>query len=231
MILADPEACKFVNIIATHQYDQSYTGSEPKFPPTEPEPVYPGAKLHGKEFWQTEVSFIGGKPDPGMDWGLGTALLIHNAMIGGEVNAWIWWAFLNDWKDNEGLADFDGNSFIVNKRLWTFGNYSRFVRPGWVMIGATSNPATNVFVSAFKDPSTRKLAVVAINNTDAAVTLPTHFDGFSCASLTPWVTDSSFDLAEMAPVKTSSTGCSLTLLPKSVTSFIAAKCRPTRPAK
>jgi len=227
VILADPEARSFVSIVATHQYDQSYTGSEPQFPPATPEPAYPAAKLHGKEFWQTEVSFIGGKPDPGIGWGLGTALLIHNAMIGGEVNAWIWWVFLNDWKDNEGLTDLAGNSFIVNKRLWALGNYSRFVRPGWVMIGATSNPKTNVFVSAFKDPSGRKFAVVAINNTDAAVTLQTHFDGFSCASLTPWVTDSTRDLAKLAPIHADSSGCSLTLRAKSVTTFVGAKCRPT----
>jgi glucuronoarabinoxylan endo-1,4-beta-xylanase len=144
-------------------------------------------------------------------------------MIGGEVNAWIWWVFLNDWKDNEGLTDLAGNSFIINKRLWAFGNYSRFVRPGWAMIGATSNPATNVFVSAFKDPSGRKFAVVAINNTDAAVNLQTHFDGFACTSLTPWVTDSMLDLAKMAPIHADSSGCSLTLRAKSVTTLVGAK--------
>ena len=227
VILADPEAAGFVSVIATHQYDQSYTGTGPRFPPAKPESAYPAAKIHGKEFWQTEVSFIGGKPDPGMGWGLGTALLIHNAMIGGEVNAWVWWVFLNDWKDNEGLTDLAGNSFIVNKRLWAFGNYSRFVRPGWVMIGATSNPATNIFVSAFKDPDTGKFALVAINNTETAVTFSARFDGFVCTSLRPWVTDSAFDLAKMAPVKTSSSGCSLTLRAKSVTTFVGAQCRST----
>jgi len=69
--------------------------------------------MHGKELWQTEVSFIGGKPDPGIGWGLGAALLIHNAMVGGEVNAWVWWVFLNNWKDNEGLTDLAGDSFVV----------------------------------------------------------------------------------------------------------------------
>ena len=219
VILADPEARDFISIVATHQYDQSYTGSEPQFPPATPEPAYPAAKLHGKEFWQTEVSFIGGKPDPGIGWGLGTALLIHNALIGGEVNAWIWWVFLNDWKDNEGLTDLAGNSFVINKRLWAFGNYSRFVRPGWVMIGATSNPAANVFVSAFKDPGTGKFALVAINNTDTAVTLQTHFDGFACTSLTPWVTDRTLDLAKLPPVKTAPSSCWLALPAKSITTF------------
>jgi len=227
VILADPEARGFVSVVATHQYDQSYTGSEPQFPPATPEPAYPAAKLHGKEFWQTEVSFIGGKPDPGIGWGLGTALLLHNALIGGEVNAWVWWALLNDWKDNEGLADLAGASFIVNKRLWALGNYSRFVRPGWVMIGATSNPTNNVFVSAFKEPDTGKLALVAINNTDVAVTLQIHFDGFSCASLTPWVTDRLLDLAKLAPIHADFSGCSLTLRAKSVTTLVGTKCHTT----
>jgi len=223
VILADAGARDFVSIIAAHQYDQSYTGSAPKFPPPTPEPAYPLARTCGKELWQTEVSFIGGKPDPGIEWGLGTALLIHNAMAGGEVNAWCWWALLNSWKDNEGLTDLAGDSFIVNKRLWAFGNFSRFVRPGWVMIGATSNPATNVFVSAFKDPFPgSQFALVAINNTDAAVALQTRFDGFFCAALTPWVTDAASDLSEKPPVKGLSASASLVLDPKSITTFVGA---------
>ena len=220
VILADAGARQFVDIIAAHQYDQSYTGSEPKFPPSTPETAYPAAKTHGKEFWQTEVSFIGGKPDPGIGWGLGTALLIHNAMLGGEVNAWIWWVFLNPWKDNEGLTDIAGDSFVVNKRLWTFGNFSRFVRPGWVMIEATSNPATNVYLTAFKDPSSGQFALIAINNADEATVLQTKFDGFSCSSLTPWVTDAASDLAEKPPVAGPVTGFPLVLGAKSVTTFV-----------
>jgi glucuronoarabinoxylan endo-1,4-beta-xylanase len=222
VILADPGARDFVSIIAAHQYDQSYTGSVPKFPPSTLETAYPPAKANGKELWQTEVSFIGGKPDPGNRWGLGTALLIHNAMVGAEVNAWVWWALLNDWKDNEGLADLAGDSFIVNKRLWAFGNFSRFVRPGWVMIGTSGAPATNVFVSAFKDPSSGRFALVAINNTEAEVTLQTHFEGFSCGTLTPWVTDAALDLAEKPAVKGSASGLQLPLGPSSVTTFVGA---------
>ena len=220
VILADAGAREFVSIVAAHQYDQSYTGSEPKFPPALPEAAYPAAKTYGKELWQTEVSFIGGKPDSGMGWGVGTALLIHNALVGGEVNAWIWWVFLNGWKDNEGLADLAGDSFVVTKRLWALGNYSRFIRPGWVMIGATSNPATNVFVTAFKDPATRRLALVAINNRDEPATLQMRFDGFSCGSLTPWVTDAVSDLAEQSAVAGPGTGLQVILAAKSVTTLV-----------
>ena len=121
------------------------------------------------------------------------------------------------------MTDLAGDTFIVNKRLWAFGNFSRFVRPGWVMIGATSNPATNVFVSAFKDPSpANQFALVVINHTDAAVVLQTRFDGFSCAALTPWATDAASDLTEKPPVKGLSASASLVLDPKSITTFVGA---------
>ncbi len=226
VIMADAVARGFVGVIAAHQYDQSYTGFVPKFPPSTPEIAYPAAKRYGKEFWQTEVSFIGGKPDPGIGWGLGAALLIHNAMVGGEVNAWVWWAFHNNWKDNEGLADLAGDSFVVTKRLWALGNYSRFVRPGWVMIGVTTNPATNVFATAFKDPSHGRFALVVINTTDAPVTLQTRFDGFSCTSLTPWVTDAASDLARKPSIKGPATGIPLTVEAKSVTTLVGSGGKP-----
>ena len=124
--------------------------------------------------------------------------------------------------DNEGLTDLAGDSFVVTKRLWTFGNYSRFVRPGWVMLGATSHPATNVFVTAFKDPVTSRFVLVAINNTDEPVTVQTRFDGFSCASLTPWVTDAASDLVEKPAAAGPATGFPLVLGAKSVTTFVGA---------
>jgi hypothetical protein len=88
------------------------------------------------------------------------------------------------------------------------------------MIGATSNPATNVYVTAFKAPATSRFALVAINNTDESVTVQTRFDGFSCASLTPWVTDAASNLAEKPPVAGSVTGFPLILGAKSVTTFV-----------
>jgi hypothetical protein len=40
--------------------------------------------------------------------------------------------------DNEGLIEINGSTVATSGRLWAFANYSRFVRPGGVRIGASS---------------------------------------------------------------------------------------------
>src|SRR5690606_5873508 len=58
------------------------------------------------------------------------------------------------------------------KLLWAFGNYSRFIRPGMVRIEASnltypdpSEAAQNVMISAFRDPVSGKIVLVAVNLT------------------------------------------------------------------
>jgi glucuronoarabinoxylan endo-1,4-beta-xylanase len=218
--MADPETRRFVDIIAAHQYDQTYESeTQPKYPPPTLLPRYAPAETYGKQLWETEVSFIGGTPDPSIKWGIGTALLIHNAMVGAEVNAWTWWAMLNSWKDNEGLADLNGDSYVLTKRLFALGNFSKFVRPGFRMTAATHAPRAGVYVTSFRDPSTGRFAIVAIN--DNAADLPLHFNvaGFAVEHLTPWVTSSTLDLAKQAEISANGAAFNATLPAKSVTTF------------
>jgi glucuronoarabinoxylan endo-1,4-beta-xylanase len=225
-ILADTDAAKYVGIVATHQYNQSYTGSVPKFPPLEPIKFSEAAVRSAKPRWETEVSFIGGKPDYGIKWGLGLAILADNAVVGADANAWLWWVFLNPWKDNEGLTDIDGKTFKVAKRLWAFGNYSRFVRPGYVRIEATPNPEEDVLVSAFKSPRGNKLVVVAINNSKTERSIDFKIDGNSrIGSLEPWITSADLDLQKQTSVTVSSGRFTGKLVPESITTYVTEDSR------
>jgi glucuronoarabinoxylan endo-1,4-beta-xylanase len=190
----DPEARKYINIISAHQYDQPYRPQNGSFPRDTLEETYAPAKTYGKELWESEISFIEGKPDYGIQLGLGAALLIHNAMVKAQVNAYSWWAFLNSWGDNEGLADLTGNTFKVSKRLYAFGNFSKFVRPGYVMIGITERPEKNVYCTAFKDPATGKFAIIMINKNAGPVNIPVALAGLKANSVVPWVTSEDKDL-------------------------------------
>lgn len=53
------------------------------------------------------------------------------------------------------------------------GQYSRFIRPGWIRIDAGTEPVSGVFSSVYKNPSGNEIAIVIINNTnsDTNVTL------------------------------------------------------------
>jgi len=219
-LMADLEVRQLVGIVAAHQYDQTYESeTQPKYPPATPLARYAPAETYGKQLWQTEVSFIGGTPDMSIKWGIGTALLIHNAMVGAEVNAWHWWAMLNSWKDNEGLADLAGDGCILTKRLFALGNFSKFVRPGFHMTGATHSPLTGVYVTAFRDAATGKFAIVAINDTAAGVALHFNVPGYNLRKVTPWVTSAELNLARQAGIDAPIGGFEATLEAKSVTTY------------
>ncbi len=202
----DPETRKYVGIIATHQYDQPIRPQNGLFPKDTLEETYTPAKKYGKELWQSEVSFIDGKPDYGIQLGLGTGLLIHNSMVKARVNAYMWWAILNSWGDNEGLADLTGNTYTLSKRLFAFGNWSKFVRPGYVMIGISNTPINGVYCTAFKNPVNGEFAIIMINKNKESVSLPVKFSNVKVKSLTPWVTSEKYNLEKQNKINPSESG-------------------------
>ena len=219
--MGNPEASRYVGVVAAHQYDQTHvTDTQPKFPPQEPLAPYVPAKQQGKELWETEVSFIGGTPDPTIKWGLGTALLIHNAMVGADVESWQWWALLNSWKDNEGLADLSGDNFILTKRLYCLGNFSKFVRPGFERVEATSNPASGVLMSAYREPESGSFSVVVINLNEQDVELPIHFVGGISHEVVLWITSATLDLVKQAKIAIGSGRLKAKLPGRSVVTFV-----------
>ena len=57
-----------------------------------------------------------------------------------------------------------GGNVFTRKKLWTLGNYSFFIRPGWKRIDLTgADDLGGVFASAFASPDGKKVAVVAAN--------------------------------------------------------------------
>jgi hypothetical protein len=61
----------------------------------------------------------------------------------------------SDWTNpQKSLADW--NSPTIPKRAFVLGNYSKFVRPGWVRVGV-SGTVNGLSVTAFKDPATGDL--------------------------------------------------------------------------
>ena len=72
-----------------------------------------------------------------MKTALYVARLIHHDLCYADAESWSWWrAAGGDYKDGllrvyakEGMED---GRAVDSKLLWTFGNFSRFVRPGAV---------------------------------------------------------------------------------------------------
>jgi glucuronoarabinoxylan endo-1,4-beta-xylanase len=198
--LADPVTSNMVSVLAGHDYD--YTVS--------------AVNSGNKRLWETEVSTFDNF-DGSIGNGLYWAEQIHNFLTVAQVNAWhFWWLIpIDGLNHNEGLTDINGNPA---KRMYVLGNYSRFVRPGFVRVGVSNNAPT--FISAFKDTNTGNFAIVAINPLPANYTQTFNLSGFGTTAVAPWVTAKTFSLANLASVAVNNSVFSYSLPASSVVTFV-----------
>lgn len=164
--------------------------------------IFGSAQNAGKRVWLTETSAT-------MSWstdfkdGVCWSRYIHNFMTGANTNAFIYWLGASWKRNNESLIRFDGeHSYIDAKRLYSMGNYSKFVRPGFVRIGITENPVGNVHLSAYKNPNTGEFAIVAVNDGWNNESFVLDFDSLYCGELTPHITNDRYNLETMDPIAT-----------------------------
>ena len=207
--LNDATAVKRTDIVGAHNYGNYYNTLQT-------------TKAKGKGIWMTEVSDLN-LNDLSITNGLKWAKEVYDFMTVPQGNAWLYWwgACYKTW-NGEALIQMDMNAktYKVAKRLYTIGQYARFVRPGWVRFEATKNPVSGVYVTAFKDPETGKFAVVAINNGSSSQSVTYNLNGFEAASVKPYTTSSTQNLAEGTEIVLNGTSFSATLPANSVTTFV-----------
>jgi glucuronoarabinoxylan endo-1,4-beta-xylanase len=147
-----------------------------------------------RHMWQTEVS-PGSSWDPSIGNAMGESMhWMYDAIVTAGVNAWSYWQLAcGSGCDNGGLAgDFSPSSPMsdnVPKRYYAVGNWSKFVRPGWVRVGVTGS-ASGISPIAFKDPVSGKFAIVVLDyngSGDSSVTFGIQNATIS-GNVTPYVT-------------------------------------------
>ncbi len=202
--LNDPATAAGVSIIAAHDYNNGAAAP------------YALGQNQGKGLWETEISTFG-TFDPSMSDALVWGQEIHDWMTIANANAWhYWWLIGDSAGDNQGLVSQSGQ---VSKRLYMMGNFSKFARPGYVRIGATSSPVSGVSISAYKDPNSGTFAIVAINHNGSSVPLNFTFSGLTPTSVTPWITSATLSLAQQSSISVGGGSFSFTLPASSVTTF------------
>jgi glucuronoarabinoxylan endo-1,4-beta-xylanase len=212
--LADDVTAARVDIVGGHDYHVTLPNTITPFT---------NALSHGKPVWETEVSELTKANDPSITDGLKWATQVHNFMVA-DTSAFLhWWLIEGDRSDSEALVQLSGSSYTLNKRLYTLGNYARFIRPGFVRIGSTEQPATNILTTAYRDPASNKFVLVVVNNNASSQTIDIAPDGFSTGSLTPYVTDGTHNLVQLSDVFLSG----VTLAANSVTTFVGNATGPT----
>jgi glucuronoarabinoxylan endo-1,4-beta-xylanase len=212
-ILADTAASSAVTIFAAHDY-----GNDTDSVTTRPAPPA-GVKQH---IWETEVSDETAA-DVDIGHGIEVATWVYAALTTGGASAWHYWWLINANTDGEGLLLQGGSTTNPPKRLYTVGNYSKFIRPGFVRVGtAGATPAGGALVSAFENPADGTVVVVAINPGTAAATLPIFVSGGkTLTQVTPYVTSATENLAAQAAIAVTNANFTATLAAQTVTTFVS----------
>jgi O-Glycosyl hydrolase family 30 len=151
------------------------------------------------QVWQSEFGILGnicnlysGYPrNTGIDYGLYVAKVIHHDVAIANASSWHWWLAMSpyDYSDalvyinapdgslNVGATKMDGQ-VLDSKQLWALGNYAHFVRPSMIRVGAVINgkedpiaAAASTMITAYKDPTSKKLVIVIVNTSAENLTL------------------------------------------------------------
>jgi O-glycosyl hydrolase len=201
---SDPNCSKYVSIIAAHGFAEAY-----------PSPLTVNV---GQEVWETEDSDLGTN-DSSWSNGLGWAQQIHRYLATANVNSWHY-----GWGVDEG--DGNGQGLITagtaEKRMWALGNWSNFVKPGWIRtdVSCSGSACAGFLLSAFKNPANGAFAIVVINTTSSSQTFTFNGVPSGVATVTPYVTSASQNLAAASPIGVNLGSFGATVAGSSVTSFV-----------
>jgi O-glycosyl hydrolase len=212
-IESDPASLADTAVFSSHGYTQA-----------------PDSALSGwtKPAWETEWSTFenwdpawdDGTDASGMTW----AQNIYNGLVNANLSAFLyWWGSTTPSEngDNEGLIEINGSTVTPSGRLWAFGNYSRYVLPGAVRIGASSSDSS-VPIAAFKNTN-GTVAIVALNNLSSADTITYSLSGTGTpngATVTPHLTNSSNDIAAQAATSVNGGAFTATIPARSLVTYV-----------
>ncbi|MBN1756738.1 MAG: hypothetical protein JW863_00380 [Chitinispirillaceae bacterium] len=214
----DEDAWNAIDILGVHEYESQKAYAWP-------DDVTGGKRT--KEIWQTEMSGVMYWPEQGpnitIENGVAVARWIQSGLMVGEASAWCYWWYESYYaNDNEGLAIIQNNNQIA-KRYYTFGNYSRYIRPGHkiVNITGTDKLPAKVLLTASKDDA-GNVVIVAVNETTSAQSVEVAITGGTVPpSFKPIVTNGSANWSEKSKVPTANGVLSVELEKMSVTTFVS----------
>jgi glucuronoarabinoxylan endo-1,4-beta-xylanase len=208
-ILNDSIACANTDIICGHIYGGGLG-------------QYPLAQSKGKEVWMTE--YLSGENSQANDltWAVSAAQSINDAMASG-MSAYVWWYIVRFYGPISDGMNGSGNKGDVTKKGYMMSQFSRFVRPGYYRIQSSNIPSVvSTSVTAYKDPVTSKVVIVAIN----AGTTPVQQifriqNATTITTVLPYVTSGTENCEVWNYVPVVDGSFTYSLEPSSVTTFIS----------
>jgi O-glycosyl hydrolase len=217
--LDNPESEKTITHIALHQYNGAYDSSS-----RAGSREFPDIIASGTRFWQTEVSGAGPNipPGHGINNALYYARMIHWDMTLTQTNAFLyWWLWTNNNADDfsGALIRVDEDEVTAALRLYTMGQYSRFIRHGWRRIDCDTSPRAGIYSSAYKNPNTKEIAIVIINETISSFSVLLDLTDAEFDELEIWRTSENEKLKNTGRQRVSHNTAEVILAPISVTTY------------
>jgi glucuronoarabinoxylan endo-1,4-beta-xylanase len=217
--LADSVTAARIDIVGVHAYG---TSDRDPFPPIAQRsgPLVETLKQK-KKIWQTEAANLG-RNYPDIRDGIYWAKVLHTHVADNRTNGWLYWWAMSPYPAGGSMVHMDTktNTYTVDKRLYTIGNYSRFVKPGYFRVQTNSELSTGVLVSAYKNEQARQLVVVVINENVNPRDLELRLNGINATKAAPWRTSQTEDLAGLPELQIIDNTLKAILAPGSVTTFV-----------
>ena len=208
-ILGNQNAMKNVDLFGTHFYGTQRSQMD-----------FPQLENCGKEIWMTEVYVPNSDADSSDIWSQAIQVSenMHNGLVVGNMSAYVWWYIRRSY----GPMKENGQ---ISKRGYNMAQFSKWIRPGAVRIGATEQPNNNVLCSAYKNTD-GNIAIVAINKGSGAVNQQFSFGaGEEIGSIEAYRTSASENIKSVG-VSGSGSSFTASLPASSVTTFVVSTGEP-----
>lgn len=162
----------------------------------------------------------------GSDFSMDSAIVLAQTLAEDltvlDVVSWATWVGVAPGGYHDGLmyAAEDGTgkiNLVPLKRLWAYGNYTRYIRPGFTRVEVIGGEAFDTVAFTGEDNGKKKLVVVVINDGYEPVDVMLKGDFSAYSGIVAYETSANRDLASVAERVLNT---SFTLTPRSVTTFV-----------
>jgi hypothetical protein len=175
--------------------------------------------------WETEAGYLSNPwsttwySNGGGGEGLTWANLIFTSVTQADVSAYLaWWGACTN-ADSSCLVNVSGGGAQASGRLWAYGLWSRYVKPGAQRLG-TSGAPSGVLTAAFKNTD-GSYAIVAINNGGSSASMTLSVSGISVSSATGYyMSNSVSSISTLGGVTVSGGAVSGSLPARSMVTFV-----------
>ena len=120
---------------------------------------------------------------------------------------------MNFTADNQGLIAYSNTSWTyqIPKRLYAFGQFSRFIRPGATLLTSTSSSSSLESTAAL--PASGAIALVLSNVGAGSITVTVTLKNAASlpTSVTPYITSATQNQVQLAPITVTNGAFTITI--------------------